>query len=99
MADKLVKKGVKMLGLYILMQRDKPQEKKTPGGLFVPTSAQSQTPTWGTVLGVGPDVDKSITVGSRILVSKYAGSDVQVDDDLAVVVRSEDVYGVEQQDG
>lgn len=95
------KKNVNMLGFYILMQRDKPAEKKSPGGIVMPAQ-QSNLPTWGTVLAVGegvaadPVVGLLIRIGTRILVGKYTGSDVQINDEAAVVVRLEDVYGVER---
>jgi len=100
MADES-KKTVKMLGKFILMQRDKPEEKKSPGGIHMPASA-SVSPTWGNVIAVGdevaghPSLGLLVQPGARILVGKYAGSDVQVNGEAAVVVNIEDVYGVER---
>jgi len=100
MADE-AKKTVQMLGKFILMQRDKPVEQKTPGGIIKPSTA-SVSPTWGNVIAVGdevaghPSLGLLVQPGARILVGKYAGSDVQVNGEPAVVVDIEDVYGVER---
>jgi chaperonin GroES len=93
MADES-KKNVQMLGKFILMQRDKPVEQRTPGGIIKPTSA-SVSPTWGNVIGIGPGTEP-VKIGDRILVGKYAGSDVQVNGEPAVVVNIDDVYGIER---
>lgn len=102
MADEL-KKTVDMLGSYILVRREKPVEQKTPGGIIKPPSAQAADHmTWGIVIAVGPDVaeiGRAIVPGTRILVGRYAGSDVKVHGEDAVVVRLEDVYGVERDVG
>jgi chaperonin GroES len=101
MADEL-KKTVDMLGTYILVRREKPVEQKTPGGIIKPQTAQAADHmTWGTVVAVGPDVaghpkvGRSLVPGARILVGRYAGSDVRIHGEDAVVVRLEDVIGVE----
>lgn len=88
------KKTVQMLGKFILMQRDKPVEQKTPGGIIKPAAA-SASPTWGNVIAIGPNTEP-VRIGDRILVGKYAGSDVQVNGEAAVVVNIEDVYGIEK---
>lgn len=85
---------VKMLGSYVLIRKEKPVEKKSPGGIVIPQNAQAQSPAWGAVIGVGPEVS-GVAVGDRVLMGKYSGSDVVVDDEPCVVVRLEDVYGVE----
>lgn len=101
MADEL-KKTVDMLGAYILVRREKPVERKSPGGVVLPPQAgAADHMTWGIVIAVGPDVaghpqvGRRLTPGARILVGRYAGSDVKVHGEDAVVVRLEDVYGVE----
>jgi chaperonin GroES len=89
------KKTVEMLGPHILVQRDRPMERKSPGGIHMP-APKGETPTWGTAVAVGPDAAEKVKVGDRLLMGKYAGTDVVINDEPAVVVRLEDVYGIER---
>jgi chaperonin GroES len=89
-------KPVAMLGSYILTQRDKPEEKRSPGGIVMPAQA-SANPTWANVVAVGDAVGTKVMVGDRILVSKFAGADVMVGEEQCFVVRLDDVYGVQRQ--
>lgn len=85
---------LEMLNDYVLMRRDKLEERKSPGGIVLPSGAGDK-PTYGTVLGVGPKASASVRIGDRVLVSKFAGAEVIADDgEPAVVVRLDDVYGV-----
>ena len=91
----MAEKMLKMLGPYILMRRDKPEERLSPGGVVMPKKS-GDTPTWGTAVAVGGEASLSVVVGDRLLVGRYAGNDVQVGEESLVVVRLEDVYGVDQ---
>lgn len=89
---------VDMLGAYLLIQKDKPEERRSPGGIVLPPQA-APNPTWANVIEVGDGVGPRVKAGDRILVSKFAGADVQVDDEQLFVVRLDDVYGVVRSDG
>jgi co-chaperonin GroES (HSP10) len=89
---------VDMLGSYILIQKDRPQEKRSPGGIVLPAPVTAN-PTWASVVAVGDEVGTKVKAGDRILVSKFAGADVLIGEDTCFVVRLEDVYGIERSDG
>ena len=91
----MTEKTLTMLGPYILMSRDKPEERKTPGGVVLPAKT-GDTTSWGTAVQVGSDAATQVQVGDRLLVGRYAGNDVKMGEDTLVVVRLEDVYGVER---
>jgi chaperonin GroES len=78
-------------------------EAKTSGGIIIPDTAQEK-PQEGRVVAAGPgrvgedgklrplDVKK----GDRVLFSKYAGSEVQLEGEEHLILREEDVLGVIQ---
>ena len=84
----------------ILVQRID-EETKTKGGIIIPDTAKEK-PQEGKVVAVGKgkvtedgklqplDVKK----GDRILFSKYAGTEVQVEGDEHIIIREDDVLGI-----
>ena len=76
-------------------------EEKTAGGIIIPDNAKEK-PMEGEVIAVGngkrlddgslakPDV----TVGDKVLFSKYAGSEVKLDGIEHLVMREDDILGV-----
>ena len=77
------------------------EETKTKGGIIIPDSAKEK-PFEGEVISVGKGrkteagkvVALDVKAGDRILFSKYAGSDIKVDDVEYLIMREEDVLGV-----
>lgn len=61
------------------------------GGIIIPDAAQRPSQV-ATVMEVGEEVNK-IEVGDRVLVSRYAGSDVQIDDVDYKLMTEDDVFG------
>lgn len=73
-----------------------PEETMTAGGLFIPEAAQEK-PLWGEVVALGNAVaPDDLKVGDLILFAKYSGSEFSVDDDKILVIREEDVIGVQE---
>ena len=60
-------------------------EDKTKGGIIIPDSAKEK-PAEGNAL----DVKK----GDKVLFSKYAGTEVQIEGDEHIIIREDDVLGV-----
>ncbi len=77
------------------------EEAKTKGGIIIPDSAKEK-PQEGKVIAAGNgkigeygkvqplDVKK----GDKILFSKYAGSEVNIEDDEHLIIRGDDVLGI-----
>jgi chaperonin GroES len=77
------------------------QEEKTKGGLIIPDTAKEK-PQEGKVIAVGKgrvsedgelrplDVHK----GDRVLFTKYAGSEIEVEGDEHLIIREDDVLAV-----
>ena len=77
------------------------EEEKTKGGIIIPDSAKEK-PQEGIVIAVGGGrVAEDGTVrpldvkkGDKVLFSKYAGTEVNVEGDEHIIIREDDVLGV-----
>ena len=95
-----MKTTVRPLSDRILVKRVEP-EQKMKGGIIIPDTAKEK-PLEGKVVAVGAgrldDNGKRIALevkaGDRILVGKYAGTEVKIDDIEHVIVREEDILGI-----
>mgnify|MGYP000436154508 CR=1 FL=1 len=77
------------------------EEAKTKGGIIIPDSAKEK-PQEGKVIGVGKgkaneegkiqplDVKK----GDKVLFSKYAGTEINIEGEEHLIIREDDVLGV-----
>lgn len=79
-------------GDVLFVEREKPEEKKSPGGLFVPVDSVS--PDTAVVLAVGPDCADRVEVGDIIVLSKFSGADVNVGIDTYTAVSYRDILGI-----
>ena len=76
-------------------------ETKTPGGIFIPDTAQEK-PVEGEVLAVGPgrrdDAGKlhplDIKPGDRVLFGKWSGSEIKLAGEDLIVMNEADILGV-----
>ncbi|CAN6245870.1 unnamed protein product [Urochloa humidicola] len=82
----------------------KSSEEKTTGGILLPTTAQSR-PQGGEVVAVGEGriigdkkVDVSIQVGAQVVYSKYAGTEVELNDYNHLVLKEDDIIGILETD-
>jgi chaperonin GroES len=77
------------------------EEEKSRGGIIIPDTAKEK-PSEGRVLAVGKgkvsDDGKvhplDVKKGDRILFSKYAGTEVQVEGEEHIIIREDDVLGI-----
>ena len=76
-------------------------EEKSAGGILLPDSAKKR-PTEGTVVAVGTgrvlDNGKrnalAVTVGDRVLFSKYGGNEVTVEGEELMILDEDQIYAV-----
>ncbi|ABX31875.1 molecular chaperone GroES [Petrotoga mexicana DSM 14811] len=81
---------VKPLGNRLLI---KPitEERKTEGGIVLPDSAKEK-PQKAEVKEVGKlDEDYDLKVGDKVIFSKYAGTEIKIDDEDYIIIDVEDV--------
>lgn len=91
---------VKPLQDRIIVTREQ-EEEKTAGGIIIPDTAKEK-PQNGKIVAVGPgkrdDAGKCIPLdvkeGDRILFSKYAGTEIEIDGVEHIFMREDDVLGI-----
>ena len=77
------------------------EEETTKGGIIIPDTAKEK-PQEGKVIAVGKgkvDDDGDVTPldvkkGDRILFSKYAGTEVNIEGEEHLIIREDDVLGI-----
>ncbi len=77
------------------------EEETTSGGIIIPDTAKEK-PQEGKVISVGPGktldsgqiAEPGVKPGDRILFSKYAGTDVDVDGEEHIIIREDDVLAI-----
>jgi chaperonin GroES len=85
----------------IVVERSQVGEQKSVGGIIIPDSAKEK-PQEATVIAVGPgklDDDGKrlaldVKVGDRILIGKYAGTEIKVDGKEVVILTEDEVLAV-----
>ena len=88
------------LGNRILVRRQDPQET-LKGGLILPdTAKQKQESAEVVAIGTGK-TDKNgnviaipVKIGDVIMMDKYSGQEVQLDDEEYVIVRADDIIAI-----
>ena len=78
------------LGSRLLIKPIK-EERKTEGGIVLPDTAKEK-PMKAEVIEVGKDVeDLDIKAGDKVLFSKYAGTEIKIDDEDYIVIDQDDI--------
>lgn len=72
----------------------------TKSGIIIPGSAQEKSQI-ADVIEVGPGgvidgekVDMVVVKGDQVICSKYAGTEVKIDDEVYLIVRQSDILGI-----
>lgn len=95
-----LKTKVKPLGDRILVRRVEDDEVQR-GGIIIPETAKEK-PQQAEVLAVGPGrvnddgkrIPLDVKAGDRILMGKYAGTEVKFDGEECLILREDDVLAV-----
>lgn len=76
------------------------EEDKSKGGIIIPDTAKEK-PQEGLVVSVGPGrnedgnlIAPEVKAGNRILFSKYAGTEIQLNDEEHLIMREDDILGI-----
>ncbi|AKI97202.1 co-chaperone GroES [Kosmotoga pacifica] len=78
------------LGSRLLIKPIK-EERKTEGGIVLPDTAKEK-PMKAEVIEVGKDVeDLDIKAGDKVIFSKYAGTEIKIDDEDFIVIDQDDI--------
>ena len=93
---------VKPLYDRILVQRMEPQEQ-VRGGIIIPDTAKEK-PMEAKIIAVGEGkyddngkrVPLEVKAGDHVLIGKYAGTEIKVDDEEYVILREDEVLAIIQ---
>jgi len=88
--------NVKPLGDRVVIKNVETEETTKSG--IVLTGAAKEKPQMAVVLAVGPggmvdgkEITMQVKTGQKVIYSKYAGTEVKVDDDELIIVRQSDI--------
>ncbi len=88
------------LGNRVVAQRLE-QEETLKGGIILPDSAKKKQETAlvvavgpGTVTTEGKTLPMPVKVGDKILMDKYSGQEITLDDEEFVIVRADDIVAI-----
>ena len=91
--------NIKPLGDRVVIKMMESQET-TKSGIVLPGSAKEK-PQMAEVVAVGPgglvdgkEVKMEVKVGERVIYSKYAGTEVKLDEEEFIIVRQSDILAV-----
>ncbi|MDQ8198889.1 co-chaperone GroES [Pelagicoccus enzymogenes] len=95
----VAKPNIKPLGTRALVRRIEENETQV-GGIYIPDSAKEK-PQQAEVIAVGPGELKDgkatplpVKEGDRVLLSKYAGTDIKFDGEDYQLVREDDILAI-----
>ena len=90
---------IKPLGDRVVIKKVEAEEK-TKSGIVLPGTAKEQ-PQMAEVLAVGPggmvegkEVKMELSVGDKVIFSKYSGTEVKLDGEEVTILRQSDVLAV-----
>ena len=86
----------------VVLKQSTPEEK-TKSGIIL-TSQSQEKPQQATVIAVGPGemvdgkkVEMTVKVGDVVVYSKYAGSEVKLEDEEYIIVKQSDILAIVEQ--
>ena len=85
----------------VLVKRLESDEEQVRGGIIIPDTAKEK-PQEAEVVAVGPGKIQDsgerqamdVKAGDRILVGKYSGSEIKIDDEDYVILREDEILAV-----
>ena len=85
----------------VVCKRLESSGEQIKGGIIIPDTAKEK-PQEAEVIAVGPGrlqddgsrQPMDVNAGDRILISKYAGSEIKIDDDELVILKEDDILAV-----
>ena len=77
------------------------EEEKSAGGIIIPDTAKEK-PMQAEIIAVGKGkitddgkvIPMDVKVGDRVLIGKYAGTEVKIDGEEHIIMREDDVLAV-----
>lgn len=93
--------SLRPLGSRVVAKRT--EEKKSKGGILLPETAKQKQETAVVVaIGTGGKTKEGalipipVSIGDTILIEKYSGQEVSIDDEEYLIVKAEDIIAIVQ---
>jgi chaperonin GroES len=101
MAKKSKTPTIRPLGMRVLVKRIEDEEQKSEGGIFLPDSAKEK-PQDAEIIALGTggkdedgkDIEFTVKVGNKVLISKYGGTDVKINGEECLILNEMDILGI-----
>lgn len=83
----------------VLKKSSQDKEQTTSSGIVLPSSAKEE-PVYAEVIAIGAEITNNdeikdtISNGDKVIYSKYAGTEVSLDDEDYILVKYEDILAV-----
>jgi len=91
--------NIKPIGSRVLL-KEVEQEDTSPGGIVLPANAKEKSYI-AEVIAVGPGevkdgkkIEMKVKPGDRVLYSKYAGTEVKIDDQEYILIKQDDILAI-----
>ena len=93
--------NLKPLNVRVIV-KPKDAVEKSKGGVILPDTASKEKPIEGTVIAAGPgkltdDGKRSpleVKANDKVIFSKYAGTEIKVEDESYLILREEDILAI-----
>ncbi len=87
--------------MRVLVKRIEDEEQKSEGGIFLPDSAKEK-PQDAEIIAIGTggkdeegkDIEFTVKVGDKVLISKYGGTDVKINGEECLILNEMDILGI-----
>jgi len=92
---------IKPLGNRVVL-KSLPEEEVTKGGIILPDTAEKEKPEQAEVIAIGPGKllddgkrsEMEVSVGNKVIFSKYSPTEIKLDEEEYLVVGEEDILGI-----
>ena len=94
--------NIRPMGDRILVKPIEPDDKKSPGGIIIPDTAQKEKPERGKVVAVGEGkrneegdiLPLRVKVGDTVVFSKYGYDEIKIDEEEYYIVTESNILAV-----
>ena len=75
----------------VVKRHDRNNTTKT--GIILPDTAGATEANSGDIVAIGDEVSKDVELGDSVMFGKYAGSEINIDEEQYLIINFEDVLG------
>ncbi len=85
---------IRPLGKRVLAMKVEETEKKTAGGIVLPESVKDDKIVRAKVKAIGTDEKITVKEGDEIIVSSFAGTEMELEGETLILVKHDDILAV-----